>query len=374
MVRSLEHGGCERDTAKIAVALDRDRFQPHVAVFVAGGFRENEVAAAGIPILHLPVNSFKNSSVLRGARLLGAYIRQHRIQLVQTMDVPMNMFGALVARWYGVPVVVTSQLSFRSMYSLHERLALRVTDRLSDRIVVNSRAVGRSLAREYGVPERKLYLCYNGVDTAQFRPGRRILPPGLERASLVVGSVCVMRSEKRVDWVLRSFAKIRDLEPEARLLLVGDGAEVPQLKAVCQQLGLECTCHFEPGQADVVPWLRCIDVYINSSSTESFPNGLLEAMACGCCVIGSAVGGIPELVTHMQDGLIFDPQKEDQLVEMLRLAINDAALRERLRRNAVETAQQRFSMEIAIARVESNYEELLDKRVSQESSRYSAAH
>ncbi len=229
MVRSLDFGGCERDAAKIAVGLDRTRFTPHLGVFFEGGFRTKEVEAAGVPIVNIPVRSFANSSVLQGARKLGDYLRQHRIQLLHAFDVPVDIFAAPVARWYRVPVVITNQLSFRYMYARRERMALRVTDWLSDRVVVNSRAVGESLQRDIGLPAEKIYLCYNGVNPADFHPGTGVRPAAFEGASLVIGSVCVMRPEKRIDWLIRSFSKIRDLDPGARLLLVGGGGDVPRL-------------------------------------------------------------------------------------------------------------------------------------------------
>src|SRR6185312_15457688 len=82
MVRSLEHGGCERDLTKIALHLNRARFEPHVAVF-RGGFRRRELEAGGVPILDLPVTSFRNPSIWRGFRELGRYLRAHNIGLIQ---------------------------------------------------------------------------------------------------------------------------------------------------------------------------------------------------------------------------------------------------------------------------------------------------
>ncbi len=295
MVRSLDHGGCERDAAKIAIGLDRTRFEPHVAVFHQGGFRTPEVAAAGVNVVHVPVTSFGNASTVRGARILGDYVRKHKIRLIHAFDVPTDLFGAPVARWYRVPRVITSQLSFRDMYPQRERRALRVTDWLSDAVVVNSKAVGKSLEQEAKLAPRKIYLSYNGVDTEQFYPGPPHRPEPFRDASVIVGSVCVMRWEKRMDWVMRSFAEVFREDRNARLLLVGSGPEVEPLTELRDSLGLTDVCMFVPGQADVADWMRTLDIYINSSSSESFPNGLLEAMACGCCPIGSNVGGIPEL-------------------------------------------------------------------------------
>ena len=362
MVQSLNHGGCERDAAKIALGLDRSRFEPHVGILREGGFRVPEVRAGGVPVIHFPVTSFMNTSVLGAARKMGAYIRRHGIQVLHAFDVPTNIFAAPAARWYRVPTVITSQLSFRNMYSSREQALLRITDRLSDSIVVNSRAVGNSLEREIGLSPKKIYLCYNGVNLSEFFPKTVERPEALRDASLIVGSVCVMRPEKRMDWVMKAFAGIRQVNPGARLLLVGSGSELERLTALRDSLGLSDVCVFVPGQPDIADWMRMMDIYINSSYSESFPNGLLEAMACGCCVIGSRVGGIPELVTHMENGLTFDSGKIEELTEALRLAVSDAALRQTFKEKALATARERFSMKINLQRTEALYNELLQKR------------
>jgi L-malate glycosyltransferase len=363
MVRSLEHGGCERDLTKIALHLDRERFEPHVGIF-RNGFRRQELEAGGVPILDLPVRSFGNRTLWQGFRKMGEYVRKHDIQLVHAFDVPMDIFAAPAARWFGVPAIVTSQLSYRNLTSRGTRTALRLSDKLSQRVVVNSRAVGESLRHKFGIAAEKIYLCYNGVDLTQFHPAPRLRPEPLKDASLVVGSVCVMRPEKRVDWIVKAFAQIKPVAPGAKLLLVGSGPEAPRLRELAENLGLHDACHFEESQADVAPWMRATDIYINSSASESFPNGLLEAMACGCCAIGSNVGGIPELITHREDGLIFDSSQLDDLAAMLHLAVTDQALRENLQAKAIETARERFSIAIAARRVESLYEALLSSASS----------
>src|SRR5581483_2498792 len=152
------------------------------------------------------------------------------------------------------------------------------------------------------------------------------------------------------------------LDPQAHLLLVGSGPETPRLQALTADLGVWERSHFEPGQADVAPWMQAMDIYINSSSSESFPNALLEAMACGCFPIGSRVGGIPELITHRENGLLFDTTSEEELTDMLKLAITDEPLRNRLRRHAVETAHEQFSMRLTLNRMEALYKRLLKKR------------
>ena len=364
MVQSLGHGGCERDAAKLAVGLDQSRFSPHIAVLRAGGYRAAEVSSAGIPIIHLPVQSFMKPSLVAASRQLGAYVRAHSIKLIHAFDVPTDIFGAFSGRFYRVPRVVTAQLSFRSLVRPRERMLLRLADRLSDVVIVNSRAVGDSLQRDYRVPAEKIYLCYNGVNSQEFYPGTGVRPDYLRDASVVVGSVCVMRPEKRVDWLLQSFAEARSVNPNAKLLLVGSGPEVGRLQELRDRLGLSEVCFFEPGRPDVADWMRSMDVYINASVSESFPNALLEAMACGCCVIGSRVGGIPELISHRESGLLFDSNNRDDLTDCIRLALSEPELCSNLGENACAVAHSRFPMHVTVERMQTLYQRLLDPLIA----------
>jgi glycosyltransferase involved in cell wall biosynthesis len=295
---------------------------------------------------------------------MGTYIRRHGIRLVHAFDVPCDIFAAPVARWYRVPAVVTSQLSYRSMYPAWQRATLRLTDWLSDRIVTNSQAVGASLRRTAGFPGDKLYLCYNGVDPSNFYPGPGVRVPEFEGAPLIVGSVCVMRPEKRMDWLLEAFADVARTNPGLRLLLVGSGSETPRLIDLRNRLGLCDICHFEPARPNAADWMRGIDIFVSTSSIESFPNAVLEAMACGCCVIGSNVGGLPELITHREDGLVFESTSVADLTAAIRLAADEPELRQRLRQQSVLTARHRFSMQKTLQRTEALYESLLDPRAA----------
>ncbi len=131
------------------------------------------------------------------------------------------------------------------------------------------------------------------------------------------------------------------------------------LQSLARDLGIADAVLFIPGQADVADWLRSIDVYINSSRSESFPNALLEAMACGCCVIGSAVGGIPELVSHEENGLVFPVNDQEALADAIKKVATDEQLRRRLAAAAALTAREKFSMQVNLDRMDSLYSLLL---------------
>src|SRR5215469_4165492 len=85
-VRELNHGGIERDVAKLAMWLDRSRFEPHVACYSPTGLRYEDLRAAGVPILPLPVSSVASRSALSAAFPLRRYIALHQIRIVHAWD------------------------------------------------------------------------------------------------------------------------------------------------------------------------------------------------------------------------------------------------------------------------------------------------
>jgi len=362
MVRELGIGGCERDLAKLAKALDRAQFFPHVGCFHSDGLRSEELRAAGVPIVRFPVRSFQSFSAISGARQMGRYLREHQIKLVHCFDVPTVIFGVPTAYFNHIPAIVSAQLGERELHpKIHHKL-LRITDHLADVVVANSRAIQQYLIEREHVPALRTYLCHNGVETSIFHPAAEPKPPTVAGASLVIGTVCALRPEKRVDLLLRAFAQVHHLLPGMKLLIVGSGPVLAQLEALRDELGIAADCVFEPSKTEVAPWMRALDIYVMSSETESFPNALLEAMACGCAVVGSRVGGIPELITDGVSGLLFESRNIDELAASLGKLILDPALRQRFAAQAAAFARDTFSMDVNARRNESLYRSLLARK------------
>src|SRR5450631_110515 len=165
MVRELDQGGVERDVAKIAMHMDRSRYLPHVATFIPRGFRYEELRAADIPILHLPVTSVRSPSVVGNILKFRRYVRDHGIQLVHSYD-PSGIFGAIAGRLCRLPVI-TSQLGYRDLFDKRTQALLPFSDRLSHVVLVNCEAMRRYMVEEEHVPADRIELCYNGVDIAQ---------------------------------------------------------------------------------------------------------------------------------------------------------------------------------------------------------------
>jgi L-malate glycosyltransferase len=360
-VRELHHGGIERDVTKIALNLDRSRFEPHVASYQAEGMRFEELSRAGVPFLHVPLSSLKSPSALSAAMKVRRYIRDHGIRLVHAYD-STAVFIAPIARALRVTAVLSSTLGNRNLLDQRTRRQVRWTDRLVDAVVVNCEAMRRHMIDDERVPSERIELCYNGVDTAEFYPEAARKPEPVADASFVIGALCVLRPEKALDLLQEAFARVRDLKPGMKLLIVGSGPELPRLQANSQRMGLQNYCAFVPATRLVPQFLRALDIFVLCSHSEAFSNGLLEAMACGCGVVGSRVGGTPELIGDDKRGLLFQPGDADDLAAKLTMLIKNESLRRALAASAAEFARDKLSIEIAARRMAEIYELMLHKK------------
>jgi glycosyltransferase involved in cell wall biosynthesis len=355
MVQALDAGGSERQVTEIAKSLDRSRFEPHVACFRHGGMRMEELRDAGVPILHLPIASFRSADTLRAVAVLGRYIREKRIRLVHTFDPPANYFGVPAARLLRVPAVLSSQRSFRSLRGPRARHLMRITDRLTDGIVVNCLALRDSLIREDRVSPSRIHVCYNGIDLNRFHSRRPRHEPG---SPLIAGYVGVLRREKGLDSLLE--AMVRPQCPELRFRISGNGPAAGALKDQCRLLDLDRVCSFHPSTNRVEAVLREMDIFVLPSLSEALSNSLMEAMACGCAVVASKAGGNPELVTHGETGFLFEPGNSVELAAALRSLVLDQSLRERLGRNAAESIRNRFGPPLSARALGRIYDSFLE--------------
>ena len=359
VINSLGDGGMERQVCALTRALDPSRFQPHVAS-VRGGFQEDDLRAAGIPVIRIPIQSFFRPGPFALGRFLSAYIREHGIRLLHLFDAGQSLIALLGARRSGIPLITSQRSHMDIARPLYRWLLLRAHRRAAA-VVGNSEAMRRHLRDDYHLPSARVELCPNGVDTAVFQPGSRTRLDALADASLVIGCVCVLRPEKNLGHLLQAFERVRGAAPGSRLLIVGSGPEGAGLRQQASDLGIASDCCFLPRTSAVADAFRSIDIFVHPSLSESLPNAVMEAMASGCCVIASSAGGTPELIESGKHGLLFPPGDLDALVDRLSSAIRQPELRRSLAANAV----QRIACDFSIAQSACTMQQIYEKHLAE---------
>jgi L-malate glycosyltransferase len=362
MARELGLGGIERDVSKFARHIRKHGIEPHVACFNPGGARWREIESAGIPVVPIRITSFKSRSALDGAKLFRDYVQRHNIRVVHAFDVPTDVFGVPLARLARVPVTISSQLCYRELSPPHMRALLAVIDRVATGLFVNCEAIREHLANDWKVSRKRIHVCYNGVETNEFHASGRSRPPALADASVVIGTVAVLREEKNLPALIQAFAEVHNVDPRAKLLIVGSGPMRDDLQRQAAQLGVSQAAMFQEASPNPADWMRAIDIFALPSRSEAFSNALLEAMACGCCPIGSRLGGTPELIAENQRGLLFEPGNTAEFTEKLKILTLDEGRRRAMGEASAAFVRDRLNMDVASAKLAAIYTSLVERK------------
>lgn len=345
----------------------RDRYQVHGAtVHALGG-----ATAGGLHRLPLL------------ARALAAVGREQRRAPFNVLhglwaDEP-GFLAVLAGRLLGAPSVVSllggelvgfADIGYGGQLSRANRWLTRAARRGADRVTVGSRYLGR-IAGQHGVPDGKLVLMPLGVDTKTFRvsfaaetPCAAISeslpqpnPKGLAGHPALL-HVAALSPVKDQATLLRATALVSSRLPDVHLHIVGGGPLRPALAALAQALGLadRVTFHGAVAHQRLATFYRSADLLVQSSRYESQGLVVLEAAACGCPCVGTAVGLLPELLPPL---CLAEPGDAAGLAAAIAVALQSPARQTGLGRMAQRQVQARFSLDRTLPTLLNLYEDLM---------------
>ncbi|MGC4081743.1 MAG: glycosyltransferase family 4 protein [Vicinamibacterales bacterium] len=221
-----------------------------------------------------------------------------------------------------------------------------------------SDAVRQRLIDEYGLPSTRFVTVHNGVDVSVFTPHAERRTSFREKLGIlpnafVFGFVGRLVRIKGVDLAVRAFAQAqKQVGKPFHLVIVGDGPERADLERLVRECGIATRTHFvgfEPKPWEIYPGIDCI---VLPSRVEALGLAAIEAMACGCEVIASAVGGIPEVLSSPTLGTKVRPDDLGELTNAMCVAsMRDIESRERLCRHAREHVFARFDRRQQVRRI-----------------------
>jgi glycosyltransferase involved in cell wall biosynthesis len=288
-------------------------------------------------------------------------LHRERIRVVNAHNPTGALYGVVAARCAGVPVVVRTEHSIHDP-SRHSRFYLLVEPLLtawSDHVICVADAVLESHARRLRRWRNRFVAVQNGISDARPTRSRAAVRDSLDlgaedRVILTVGS---LTPQKAQHVLIEAFATVvRDL-PRARLLIAGEGPLEGALRDQAARLGLDGEVFFLGARADVVDLLEAADVFALSSIREGMPVTALEAIRAGRPVVTSDAGGVRQIITDGECGLIVPRGDPRALADALRRLAGDvrgaAAMGERARRRWLERSRS----ERMVAETEAFYRE-----------------
>lgn len=218
------------------------------------------------------------------------------------------------------------------------------------RFVALSRAIETYLTGPVGFsPDRVQRIC-NGVDTQRFSPDAPVpdVWPFRRGEHLVIGAVGRMQAVKDPLNLVEAFLRLRELCPahwsRLRLVMLGGGPLLAAARARLAEAGVSDQVWLPGDRSDVAALLPQFDIFALPSQAEGISNTLLEAMACRCAPVATAVGGNPELLDDDVHGLLVPSNDSVMLAEALARLVTDTGLRLRLAQAALARVRVQFSI------------------------------
>jgi len=286
---SLKAGGLQIRSATLLKALGSSFV--HTVMALDGNFESLHDSRSRIEFVPAPARSGN----LLQPFLLSQVIRKIRPDLLVTYS--WGAFDALIgASLAGFHPVIHNECYFVDVRTRHI-LARRVFLNRIYRTVVPSKTLRDVVLARYRVRPEKVCHIPNGVDTEKFVTGRdydirkRL---GLERDTVVFGSVGRLSKEKNLGFLLRTYAAAK--LNNARLIILGDGPCRSELEKLSVELGIHQRVIFGGAVCDPARYFAAFDIFVMSSQTEQMPMALLEAMASGLPVISTRVGDVAEVL------------------------------------------------------------------------------
>lgn len=346
LIKSLGRGGAEMLLPETLRFADRSTFAYSYGYFLPWKSAMVEtLEAQDVSVICFRAGS--SASILLAARRVAEHLRRWRADVVHCHLPLAGAVGRIAGRLAGVPVVYTEHNRLERYHTLTRSLN-RSTWRWQARAIAVSDAVASSIRANVGTSVR-VDVITNGVDVARFDPARfdgidTRARFGIPADAPVIGTVAVMRVQKRLDDWLAAARLIRARRPDTQFLIVGDGPLRERIVSLRDAYGLGGCLHFTGLQQEVAPFLRAMDIYMMSSAVEGLPVALLEAMAMGCAVISTAVGGIPEVIQGGVDGVLVAPRQPASLASAACALLDDRATMARYGAAARATVASRFSL------------------------------
>jgi len=237
---------------------------------------------------------------------------------------------------------------------------------LCDVIITPSENLKKEYAHMIGINEKKIKVIYNGIDIDKFnfhksdvRNSKR-KEFGLKMEDIVIGSVARFDPVKNLTALIFAFSKVKkNISDKCKLLLIGDGPEMPKIKKMIKNLDLTKDVILPGMRKDIPECLNTMDIYAQPSRSEGVPNSILEAMASGLPVIATNVGGVPEIVLHDKTGILIDWHNQTALIKAIEYLIKNHNKRKEMGKLGRERVLSKFSIQKMVSEYENLYKDLI---------------
>jgi glycosyltransferase involved in cell wall biosynthesis len=315
-------GGGERIVLRLAALLPKYGYRASILTFSV--HPESAVLQSSpCPIYLLPLRRTYDFSALRAALELRRFLKQQRIQIVQTFFESSDLWAGFVTKTMSGAKLIWSRRDMGILRESKHHVAYRIMSRIPDRVFAVSEEVRQHCVEVDRIKPSLVETIYNGIDVADWNAtSSRAKPEGAP----VIATLGNIRRVKGHDLYIKAAASVVAQFPQVSFNIAGGVLEsdyYAELQTLIAALNLSNHFHFVGGVANLREYLSTADIFVLPSRSEGFSNAIVEAMAASLPVVATNVGGNAEAVTDGVSGLIVPPEDPAALAAAITRLLSD---------------------------------------------------
>ncbi len=354
-------GGGERIALRLAARLPQYGYRASILTF----FAHPESAALQSPpcsIYLLPIQRTYDLTALRASLDLRRFLKQQRIQIVQTFFESSDLWAGLVTKAASDAKLIWSRRDMGILRHRKHSVAYRLMSGVPDKVFAVSEQVRQHCIEVDRIDPSRVQTIYNGLDLADWGD---VPQPAKRPGECVIATVGNIRRVKGHDVFIKAAAEIVAKFPNASFNIAGDVLEpdyFEELQTLVRELNLSDHFHFVGGVTNLREYLSASDIFVLPSRSEGFSNAIVEAMAASLPVVATNVGGNAEAVLDGISGILIPSDDVPALAAaIIRLLSNRSEARQ-MGAEGKKLAAERFTTDAMMSQITGAYASLLKRR------------
>ena len=324
----------------------------------------SEITRAEIPVIILDCFSRSLRNIIKGSSLIRKYIHQNEVSLIHTHTGISTLMAIIATMNIDVPVVSTSHGWGPQKTSWQKKIDRFALNRCHQLVCV-SQQTKKEMIREGLAPsiQKVIYNGINGTSRTVFERRDQLRSGiGIGPSETVIGTIAQLIERKGIGHLLNAFDQVHQQHPRTRLLIIGDGPLYTSLREEAQKTSANGAVSFLGYRDDARSWLSALDIFCLPSEADALPMVILEAMSTGKPIAATRVGGIPELITEGESGLLVEPRDHQALAGSLVSLLQNSELSEKLGKAAQRRVEEHFSVDKMVKSYLSLYNVLMTSK------------
>ena len=356
VTHDLSIGGLQQVIVNICKTINRVKFDISVLCLRSLGEFVPEVEKMGIKVFCLSQKTgIDYFSFIKVAKIL----RRERIDVIHTHNTQPFIDGTIGALLSGVKTIIHTDHARDFPDKCRYMFAEYVMSKFAYRVVGVSEHTSADLIKYEKISPAKVITIFNGIYGPKYDividRNKKKQELGIKNKGPIIGIGVRLTEQKGITYLFKAMPEVIKIFPDITLVIAGEGELKEELQREAIQLGIDDHVLFLGARLDIPELLKLFNIYVLPSLWEGMPMVILEAMAAGCPIVATNVGGVSKVILDKQNGLLVSPRNPEQLAAAVILLLADEQPRKKYTQKGLQKFMEKFSAEIMTKQYERLY-------------------